>query len=308
MSRTVLIATDKPFAKAAVDNIRTIVEGAGYKLELLEGYTEKAQLLEAVANVDAMIIRSDIVDAAVLDAAKNLKLVVRAGAGYDNIDLASATAHGVTAMNTPGQNANAVAELVIGMMIYLARGKFNGKSGTELKDKKIGLHAYGFVGKNVARIAQGFGMTVGALDPFVDAAKISADNVAPISTIDDLYSKYDYVSLHLPLVPATRGLIGYDLAMKMKKGATLINTARKEVIDEEGLLKAFAERPDLKFVSDIEPDRKAEFIEKYADRVFFTPKKMGAQTAEANNNAGVAAAHQIVSFFEKGDITFKVNK
>jgi D-3-phosphoglycerate dehydrogenase / 2-oxoglutarate reductase len=308
MSRKVLIATDKPFAKAAVDNIRKVVEDAGYELVLLEGYTEKSQLLEAVVDVDAMIIRSDIVDAAVLDAAKRLKIVVRAGAGYDNIDLAAATAHDVVAMNTPGQNSNAVAELVIGMMIYLARAKFSGKSGSELKDKKIGLHAYGYVGKNVARIAHGLGMEVGALDPFIDQTLIAADGVKPISAIEELYSKYDYVSLHIPLVPATRGLVGYDLAMKMKKNATLVNTARKEVIDEEGLLKAFEERPDLKYVADVEPDRKAEFIEKYADRVFFTPKKMGAQTSEANNNAGIAAAHQIVAFLEKGDITFKVNK
>lgn len=308
MSRKVLVATEKPFAKDAVNSIRKVLDEAGYTMTLLENYTDKNDLLKAVADIDAVIIRSDIVDGAVMDAAKNLKLVVRAGAGYDNIDLAAATAHKIVAMNTPGQNSNAVAELVLGMMVYMARGKFNGKSGTELKGKKLGLHAYGYVSRNVARIAEGFGMEVAALDPFVDADKMKAEGVKPLATIDELYTSYDYVSLHLPLLPATRGVVNYDLLMKMKKGATLINTSRKEVIDEAGLLKAFAERPDLKYISDVAPDCLAELTEKFADRVFFTPKKMGAQTAEANNNAGIAAAHQIVAFFEKGDETFKVNK
>ncbi|MDD2964824.1 MAG: NAD(P)-dependent oxidoreductase [Bacteroidales bacterium] len=304
----ILVATDKPFAASAVNGIKKITEEAGYEFRLLEKYTSKAQLLEAVADVEALIIRSDVVDAEVLDAAKNLKIVVRAGAGYDNIDLASATAHGVVAMNTPGQNSNAVAELALGMMVYMARGAFNGASGTELRGKTIGIHAYGNVGRYVAAIAKGFGMTVYGFDPFVSADVMKADGVIPVATVEELYTKCQYVSLHIPANDKTKKSIGKALLSLMPKGATLVNTARKEVIDEEGLMEVFAERPDFKYLSDIEPGCKEAVIANYAGRFFFTPKKMGAQTSEANNNAGLAAANQIVAFFKDGVTTFQVNK
>lgn len=304
----ILVATDKPFAASAVNGIKKITEEAGYEFRLLEKYTSKAQLLEAVADVEALIIRSDVVDAEVLDAAKNLKIVVRAGAGYDNIDLASATAHGVVAMNTPGQNSNAVAELALGMMVYMARGAFNGASGTELRGKTIGIHAYGNVGRYVAAIAKGFGMTVYGFDPFVSADVMKADGVIPVATVEELYTKCQYVSLHIPANDKTKKSIGKALLSLMPKGATLVNTARKEVIDEEGLMEVFAERPDFKYLSDIEPGCKEAVIANYAGRFFFTPKKMGAQTSEANNNAGLAAANQIVAFFKEGVTTFQVNK
>ena len=305
--KKVLVATDKPFAKVAVDGIRQVVTGAGYELVMLEKYTDKADLLNAVSTVDAMIIRSDIADKDVLEAGKNLKIVVRAGAGYDNIDLAAATAKNIVAMNTPGQNSNAVAELVFGMLVLMARNNFNGSSGTELRGKKIGIHAYGNVGRYVAKIAFGFGMEVYAFDPFVKNEVIEADGVKVVSKIEDLYSTCQYVSLHIPATAQTKNSINFELLSKMPKGATLINTARKEVINEEGLLKMFSDRPDFRYVSDIEPACKAEIIEKFQGRFFFTPKKMGAQTDEANINAGLAAAHQIVNFFEKGDISCKVN-
>lgn len=304
----ILVATDKPFAASAVNGIKKITEEAGYEFRLLEKYTSKAQLLEAVADVEALIIRSDVVDAEVLDAAKNLKIVVRAGAGYDNIDLASATAHGVVAMNTPGQNSNAVAELALGMMVYMARGAFNGASGTELRGKTIGIHAYGNVGRYVAAIAKGFGMTVYGFDPFVSADVMKTDGVIPVATVEELYTKCQYVSLHIPANDKTKKSIGKALLSLMPKGATLVNTARKEVIDEEGLMEVFAERPDFKYLSDIEPGCKEAVIANYAGRFFFTPKKMGAQTSEANNNAGLAAANQIVAFFKEGVTTFQVNK
>lgn len=304
----ILVATDKPFAASAVNGIKKITEEAGYEFRLLEKYTSKAQLLEAVADVEALIIRSDVVDAEVLDAAKNLKIVVRAGAGYDNIDLASATAHGVVAMNTPGQNSNAVAELALGMMVYMARGAFNGASGTELRGKTIGIHAYGNVGRYVAAIAKGFGMTVYGFDPFVSADVMKADGVIAVATVEELYTKCQYVSLHIPANDKTKKSIGKALLSLMPKGATLVNTARKEVIDEEGLMEVFAERPDFKYLSDIEPGCKEAVIANYAGRFFFTPKKMGAQTSEANNNAGLAAANQIVAFFKEGVTTFQVNK
>lgn len=304
----ILVATDKPFAASAVNGIKKITEEAGYEFRLLEKYTSKAQLLEAVADVEALIIRSDVVDAEVLDAAKNLKIVVRAGAGYDNIDLASATAHGVVAMNTPGQNSNAVAELALGMMVYMARGAFNGASGTELRGKTIGIHAYGNVGRYVAAIAKGFGMTVYGFDPFVSADVMKADGVIPVATVEELYTKCQYVSLHIPANDKTKKSIGKALLSLMPKGATLVNTARKEVIDEEGLMEVFAERPDFKYLSDIEPGCKEAVIANYAGRFLFTPKKMGAQTSEANNNAGLAAANQIVAFFKEGVTTFQVNK
>lgn len=305
--RKVLVATDKPFAKVAVDGIRQVIAKAGYELVLLEKYAGKADLLKAVSDVDAMIIRSDIADKEVLETGKNLKIVVRAGAGYDNIDLVTATKNNIVAMNTPGQNSNAVAELVFGMMILMARNNYNGSSGTELRGKKIGIHAYGNVGRYVAKIAFGFGMEVFAFDPYVKKEVIEADGVKVVASIDELYSTCQYVSLHIPATAQTKNSINFELLSKMPKGATLINTARKEVICEEGLLMMFADRPDFRYISDIEPACNSEIIEKFSGRFFFTPKKMGAQTDEANINAGLAAAHQIVNFFEKGDITCKVN-
>jgi len=304
----VLVATEKPFAAVAVDGIREVIEGAGYTLELLEKYTEKQQLLAAVADADALIVRSDKVDTEVLDAAKSLKIVVRAGAGYDNIDLEAATAHNVVVENTPGQNSNAVAELVFGMAVMMARNKFNGKAGTELKGKRLGIHAFGQVGRNVARIAKGFGMEVSALDPYCPDQVMTEAGVKPVHSLEELYSENEYVSLHIPATNETRGSVGYDLVTRIPKGGMLINTARKEVIDEQGLLKALEERSDLKYVADIRPDIADEMTAKVADRVFFTPKKMGAQTAEANINAGLAAARQIVAYLRDGVDRFRVNK
>lgn len=303
----VLIATEKPFAATAVEGIRKEIEGAGHQLVLLEKYTEKAQLLDAVKDVDAMIIRSDKADAEVLNAAKNLKIIVRAGAGYDNIDLAAATAHNVVAENTPGQNANAVAELVLGLLVYTVRNFYNGKAGTELKGKKLGILAFGNVGRNVARIAKGFGMDIMAYDAFCPAEVIEAAGVKAAANQEELFEQCDIVSLHIPATPETKQSINYSLCSKMKKGAILINTARKEVIDEAGLLKLLAERTDLKYITDIMPDADAEF-RAFEGRYFSTPKKMGAQTAEANTNAGIAAAKQINAFFAVGDTKFQVNK
>ena len=303
----VLIATEKPFAAAAVEGIRKEIEGAGHQLALLEKYTDKAQLLDAVKDADAMIIRSDKADAEVLAAAKNLKIIVRAGAGYDNIDLAAATAHDIVAENTPGQNANAVAELVFGLLVYAVRNFYNGKAGTELKGKKLGILAFGNVGRNVARIAQGFGMDVMAYDAFCPADVIEAAGVKAAKSQESLFEECDIVSLHIPATPETKQSINYDLCGKMKKGAILINTARKEVIDEAGLLKLMAERTDLKYIADIMPDADADF-KAFEGRYFSTPKKMGAQTAEANTNAGIAAAKQINAFFATGCTKFKVNK
>lgn len=304
----ILVATDKPFAPVAVSQIREVVEKAGHNLALLEKYTSVDQLLGAVADADAMIVRSDIVSAAVVKAAKKLKIVVRAGAGYDNLDLAACTAANVVAMNTPGQNSNAVAELAFEMMLFQARGGFAGKSGTELMGKTIGIHAFGNVGKNVARIARGFGMDVYAFDPFVKEAEIKAAGVKPCKTVEELYSKCQYISLHIPANDKTKKSIGYDLLKKCPSGAVLVNTARKEVIDEEGLIKLMEERADFAYLSDIEPDAKAVFEEKFKGRFIFTAKKMGAQTAEANINAGVAAARQIVDFLATGNQQFRVNK
>lgn len=303
----VLVATEKPFAKIAVDGIKKEIEGAGFELVLLEKYTDKAQLLDAVKDANAVIIRSDIIDAEVLDAAKELKIVVRAGAGYDNVDLNAATAHGVCVMNTPGQNSNAVAELVFGMAVYLARNFYNGKSGHELKGKKIGVHAYGNVGQNVGRIAKGFGMEVYAFDPFMTDEQIKAAGATPLHSAEEMYAMCDYVSLHIPATEKTKKSINYELLNRMPKGAVLINTARKEVINEEELVKLMADRPDFKYISDIAPDNAAEYAQ-FEGRYFFTPKKMGAQTEEANVNAGLAAARQIVAFLEHGDAKFKVNK
>lgn len=304
----ILVATEKPFAAVAVKGIREVVEAAGAELVLLEKYTEKAQLLAAVADVDGIIIRSDKVDAEVLDAAKNLKIVVRAGAGYDNVDLEAATAHNVCVMNTPGQNSNAVAELALGMMVMMARNLYDGTSGTELKGKTLGIHAFGQVGRNVARIAQGFGMEVYAFDPFCPAEAIAAAGVKPVETVEELYRNCQYVSLHIPATAETKNSINYSLTSIMPKGAMLVNTARKEVINEADLVRIMEERADFRYVSDIAPANLDELKEKFAGRVFATPKKMGAQTAEANINAGIAAAHQTIGFLRDGIEKFRVNK
>jgi D-3-phosphoglycerate dehydrogenase len=303
----VLVATEKPFAAAAVEGIRKEIEAAGHELCLLEKYTEKAQLLDAVKDADAMIIRSDKVDAEVLDAAKQLKIVVRAGAGYDNIDLAAATSHKVVAENTPGQNANAVAELVFGLLVFAVRQFYNGKAGTELKGKKLGILAFGNVGRNVARIAAGFGMEVMAYDAYCPAEVIEQSGVKAATSQDQLFEQCDVVSLHIPATAETKQSINAALVGKMKKGGILVNTARKEVINEAELIALMAERQDLKYVTDIKPDADAEF-QQFEGRYFSTPKKMGAQTAEANTNAGIAAARQIISFFKDGDTRFQVNK
>ena len=305
----ILVATEKPFAKKAVDGIREIVEGAGHQLALLEKYTDKAQLLEAVADADALIVRSDKVTAEVIDAAKVLKIVVRAGAGYDNVDLAAATARGIVVMNTPGQNSNAVAELAIALMIYISRNRFTPGTGHEIMGKTLGIHAYGNVGKLVGRKGKAMGMEVIAYDPFIqEDAVFEADGVKRVGSVEELYAKADFLSLHIPATEQTRGSIGYELLMSMPKGATLVNTARKEVIDEAGLMRALEEREDLKYVTDIAAGNQAELDEKFGKRVFATPKKMGAETAEANLNAGLAAARQIVDFFKTGNTRFQVNK
>lgn len=303
----VLIATEKPFSAQAVEEVKGVFQEAGYEVDVLSKYAEHSDLVAAVADVDALIIRSDKVDKEVIEAGNRLKIVVRAGAGYDNVDLAAATEKGVVVMNTPGQNSNAVAELALGMMVFLNRAGFTPATGTELRGKKLGIHAYGAVGRIVGLIAKGFGMKVYAYDPYVDPVVIKNDGVACEDSAESLYRKCEYISLHIPATTETRGSIGYRLLSSMPDGATLVNTARKEVIDEDGLKKVFAERDDFRYISDIAPDCREELEEKYTGRVFFTPKKMGAQTAEANLNAGVAAARQIVNFIEKGDTTFKVN-
>lgn len=304
----VLIATQKPFAKAAVDSIKEVIANAGFEPVMLEKYAGADDLKKAVADADAIIIRSDIIDADVLAAAPKLKIVVRAGAGYDNVDLATAKAQGVVVQNTPGQNSNAVAELVFGMTVMAIRNMYDGTSGSELRGKTIGIQAYGQVGRNVARIAKGFDMTVSALDPYCPAEDIAAAGVTPVQTVNDLYSNNQFVSIHIPATAETRGSIGYDLIRLMPQGGVLINTARKEVIDEAGLAKALEERPDLKYVADVKPDNADELKERFGNRVFFTPKKMGAQTAEANINAGIAAANQTVAYLRDGINRFQVNK
>ncbi len=303
----VLVATEKPFAAPAVAGIKDIIEKAGFELVLLEKYTEKQQLLSAVADVDAIIIRSDKIDAEVLNAAKNLKIVVRAGAGYDNVDLQAATAHNVVVMNTPGQNANAVAELVLGLLVFTVRNFFNGKAGSELMGKKLGILAFGNVGRNVARIAKGFGMDVYAYDAFCPADVIEAAGVKAVASQEELFKVSDIVSLHIPATPETKQSINKSLVGSMKKGGILINTARKEVINEPELIELLAERTDLKYITDIMPDANDKFAE-FEGRYFSTPKKMGAQTAEANTNAGLAAANQIVGFIKDGVTKFQVNK
>jgi D-3-phosphoglycerate dehydrogenase / 2-oxoglutarate reductase len=307
MMKKVLIATEKPFAPVAVEGIKGVLDQAGYEMILLEKYASVDEWKQAAADVDAMIIRSDKATADVIEAAKNLKVIVRAGAGYDNIDLEACTKGGIVAMNTPGQNSNAVAELAFGMMIYQIRNAFNGKSGTELRGKKLGIHAYGNVGKFIAEIAKGFGMELYAFDPFVKNEDIEKDGIKPLATVEELYETCDVVSLHIPANDKTKKSIGYELLSLMPKGGILVNTARKEVIDEVGLLKLMEERPDFKYLSDIAPDCREEIEATYPGRFVFTAKKMGAQTSEANVNAGIAAATQIVNCIEKGDDQFKVN-
>lgn len=303
----VLVATEKPFAAEAVKGIKEVIENAGHELVLLEKGT-KADLINAVADVEGLIVRSDIVDKEVFDAAKQLKVVVRAGAGYDNIDLAEATAKGVCVMNTPGQNSNAVAELVFGMTIMMIRNQYNGKAGTELMEKSLGIHAYGQVGRNVARIAKGFNMAVTALDPFVKDEDMVAEGVTPMHSVEELYSNNQFVSLHIPATAQTKKSVTKELICKLPKNGVLINTARKEVIDEEGLAAALEARPDIRYVADVKPDNADELTAKFGDRVFFTPKKMGAQTAEANIKAGIAAAEQVVAHLRDGWNRFQVNK
>ena len=305
--KKVLIATVKPFAPAAVESIEGLFKNAGYEVSKLEKYGDQSDLVNGVKGYDAVIIRSDKVTKEVVDSADAMKIVVRAGAGYDNVDLAAATEKGVVVMNTPGQNSNAVAELALGMMVFGARNMFQPKAGTELKGKKLGIHAYGNVGKLVANIAKGYGMEIYAFDPFVAKEKIEADGVKVVDTVEELYSTCNYISLHIPANDKTKNSINYDLLSKMPEGATLVNTARKEVVDEEGLKKLFADRSDFRYLTDIAPAIASELAESYPDRFFATPKKMGAQTKEANINAGAAAATQIINFFEKNDTTFKVN-
>ena len=306
--KTILVATEKPFAPVAIEKIRRITENAGYNLGLLEKYSDPADLVKAVEKADALIVRSDLVTSDVLAAGKQLKIVVRAGAGYDNIDLQSATGQGVVVMNTPGQNSNAVAELALGMMVYFARNMFNGKPGTELLGKTLGIHGCGNVGKQVARIARGFGMAVYACDPPAGIEAIKNAGASAITTVEDLYRSCQYILLSLPAKEKTKKMVNFHLLSLMPEGATLVNTARKEIICEESLLKMFAGRPDFAYLSDVEPDCKEQIAASWPGRYFFTPKKMGAQTQEANINAGVAAAAQIVDFFEKGDTRFQVNK
>lgn len=303
----ILVATEKPFAAQAVKDIKEVIEASGNEMALLEKCT-KADLIKAVADAAGLIVRSDIVDKEVFDAAKNLKVVVRAGAGYDNIDLAEATAKGVCVMNTPGQNSNAVAELVFGMLVMMIRNQYNGKAGTELKEKSLGIHAYGQVGRNVARIAKGFGMSVMALDPFVKDEVMLEEGVTPVHSIEELYSKNQYVSLHIPATPQTKQSVNKELIKLMPKNGILINTARKEIIDEASLAEALVAREDVRYIADVRPDNADELSEKFGERVFFTPKKMGAQTAEANIKAGIAAAEQVVANLKDGWNKFQVNK
>ena len=304
----VLLATQKPFAAAAVKGIEDILTAAGHEVVKLEKYAEQADFVAAVKDVNAIIIRSDKVTREVIEAAPALKIVVRAGAGYDNVDLDAATEKGIVVMNTPGQNSNAVAELALGLMIFMARTQFTPATGSELQGKRLGVQAYGNVGRLVGQKAKALGMKIHALDPFLSDQQIIDGGADPVHSVEELYAASDYLSIHIPALPATIKSIGYDLITKMPKGATLVNTARKEVIDEEGLLKALEERPDLKYVADVMPDNYALLQEKFGARVFATPKKMGAQTAEANVNAGLAAARQIADFFATGNRKFQVNK
>ena len=304
----VLLATEKPFAQMAVKGIQKIFDEAGFETVLLEKYTDKSDLLKAVADADAMIVRSDKATREVIEAGKNLKIIVRAGAGYDNVDLLAANEKKIVVMNTPGQNSNAVAELAIGMMVYISRGCFKGISGNELSGKKLGIHAYGYVGKIVAKIARGFGMQIYAFDPFIPEKTITDDGVIAVKSIEELYQNCQYISLHIPANDKTKKSINYDLLSVMPKGAVIVNTARKEIICEESLKRMLEERPDFKYISDIAPDCHSELAEKYGERYYSAPKKQGAETSEANINAGLAAAKQIVGYLTNGDTTFQVNK
>ena len=304
----VLVATQKPFAPAAVAGIREIIETAGYKLALLEKYTETSELLAAAADAEALIVRSDKITAEVMASAPGLKIVVRAGAGFDNVDLAAATEKGIVVENTPGQKSDREAELAIRMMVFQARNKFNGTSGSELKGKSLGIHAFGNVGRRVAHIAQGFGMDVSAFDPFLTDEQIEAAGAKVCHSAEELYGTCQYVSLHIPATPKTINSINYELLSKMPQGGVLVNTARKEVVDEGGLMELFAKNEKFQYISDVAPDCKDELMQKYPERCFFTPKKMGAQTMEANVNAGLAAATQIAQFFQTGDTRFQVNR
>jgi D-3-phosphoglycerate dehydrogenase len=303
----ILIATEKPFAPAAIKGIKEVITAAGHEMALVEKGT-KQDLINAVADASGLIVRSDKVDKEVFDAAPDLKVVVRAGAGYDNIDLGEATKHGVCVMNTPGQNSNAVAELVFGMLVTMLRNHYNGTSGTELKDKTLGIHAYGQVGRNVARIAKGFDMKVSALDPFVKDDVIIADGITPVHSVEELYKNNQFVTLHIPANDSTRKSVTKELITLLPKNGYLINAARKEVIDEDGLVEALTARDDIKYIADVKPDNAALLEEKFPDRVFFTPKKMGAQTAEANIKAGIAAAEQVIAYIQTGWNKFQVNK
>ncbi len=304
----ILLATEKPFTKQTVDEIKDIIEKSGNKFKLLENYTDKQQLLNAVSDIDALIVRSDKVTKEIIEAAKNLKIVVRAGAGFDNIDLEAATKRGIVVMNTPGQNSNAVAELVFGLLVFAVRNFYNGKTGTELKGKKLGLLAFGQVGRNVARIAKGFGMEIYSYDAFVPTKVIEEAGIHAVENQEELFRKCDIVSLHIPATKETCQSINYELCSKMPKGAILVNTARKEVINEKELIKLMEERPDFKYLTDLAPDANEEFKSKFEGRYFATPKKMGAQTEEANINAGKAAANQIIDFLISGNTKFQVNK
>ncbi|MEJ5273233.1 MAG: NAD(P)-dependent oxidoreductase [Spirochaetota bacterium] len=308
MSKRILVATEKPFAKSAIDAIKKVFDDAKFETILLESYTSIDQLKDAIKDADGVIVRSDKLTAEILESAKNLKIAVRAGAGYDNIDLDAASKKKIVVMNTPGQNSNAVAELAFGLMLYIARRGYTGKDGTELRGKTIGIHAYGYVGKYVAKIAKGFGMKIIAFDPYVDKKVMEDDGVEPVSKVEDLYKNSDYVSIHLPLIPQTEKFINYNLLSILKKGATVVNTARAEVVNEDDLMKIMEERQDIYYCADVAPGNRKAFEDKFGLRVFFTAKKMGAQTVEANNNAGIAAARQIVNFFSNNDTTFQVNK
>ena len=305
--KKILVATEKPFAAVAVEGIRSEIEGAGYELALLEKYGSRADLLAAVADAEGLIVRSDIIDREVIDAAPELKIIVRAGAGYDNIDLEAARERGIVVENTPGQNSNAVAELAFGMMVMAVRNMYNGTSGSELKGKRLGIQAFGQVGRNIARIAKGFGMEVSAVDPYCPAAVMEEAGVKPCGSVAELYRDNNVVSINIPATPETVNSIGYGLLVSMPKNALVVNTARKEVIDEEGLARALADRADIKYVADVKPGNADELNERFAGRVFFTPKKMGAQTAEANINAGIAAARQTVAYLRDGIDRFRVN-
>ena len=304
----ILLATEKPFTKETVDEIRNIIEKSGNTFKLLENYKDKQELLESVKDINGLIVRSDKITKEIMDAAKNLKIIVRAGAGFDNIDLEHATKKGIVVMNTPGQNANAVAELVFGLLIYAVRNFYSGKTGTELKGKKLGLLAFGQVGRNVARIAKGFDMDIYSYDAFVPKKVLEDAGINAVDNQMELFKNCDIISLHIPATKETIQSINYELCSKMKKGAILINTARKEVINEMELIKLMEERPDIKYITDLAPDANEQFLSKFKGRYYSTPKKMGAQTEEANINAGKAAANQINDFFKTGNTRFQVNK